>query len=99
MTTNLNITITQGDAVKEMQTLRHHGSELNQGVALEHHNKKEEEKKGVIQQTETSDKISVTSDKGREKDTSHGKRLKGEKTAEEDQAEDSLGDHLVDIVI
>ena len=88
-TTNMNIILGQGNAVKEVQNIRKQNLELNQQFVAREIEGKKKEDKAKIQKFDASDKIGIQEDEEqRDKRGPKGKR-KGPAKRKPKQASDS----------
>jgi hypothetical protein len=72
-TTNMNIILGQGNAVKEIHNIRKQNLELNQQVVAQETDGKKKENKAKVQKFEASDKVAIQ-EEGQEKDDKGRKR-------------------------
>jgi hypothetical protein len=96
-TINMNIVLSQGNAVKEVQSVKHQNLELNQILVSQHQEKKKDEEKGRVQQFEDTEKVIIDKDgsknSGQEAKSEHDPKREM-KTPERNKSKE----HIVDIV-
>jgi hypothetical protein len=97
-TINMNVVLSQGNAVKEVQSVKNQNLELNQILVRQHQDKKEDVEKNRIQKFENAEKVKI--DKDRFKDSKQEAKSeqdpkKGDKTPERNRTKK----HIVDIVV
>jgi len=80
---NVNYTVMQGDAGREMQNIRSFVQDTAQPVVVQEQNKKNEEKKVTVQNSDESGQIKFQKDKEREKQE---KKKKQKSNKEKDAA-------------
>lgn len=99
-TINMNVVVSQGNAVKEVQSVKHQNLELNQPLVAQQRKKKEEEGKNRVQEFEDTEKAKINKDESRDSkqepksERNQKKKEKGEETTDNKQP-----DHIVDIVV
>jgi hypothetical protein len=97
-TINMNVVLSQGNAVKEVQSVKNQNLELNQILVRQHQAKKEDVEKNRIQEFENTEKVKI--DKDGSKNTKQEAKSeqdpkKGDKTPERNRTKK----HIVDIVV
>ena len=96
-TINMNVVLSQGNAVKEVQSVKHQNLELNQILVSQHQEKKKEEEKGRVQEFEDTEKVRIDKDgsknSGQEVKSEQDKK-RGIKTRQRNKEKE----HIVDIV-
>ncbi|KPA11913.1 hypothetical protein MHK_007920 [Candidatus Magnetomorum sp. HK-1] len=103
---SVNYTVTQGDQAREMQNIRNFAQDANQPVVAEKFEKKEEEKRITVQESEHSetDKLKVDKDKKekqkrrRRRDGSSKNDSKNESAVTQATVQSAKRSRLLDIV-
>jgi len=96
-TTDMNIVLSQGDAVKEVHNVRKENLELNQQfVAQETENKKKEEKLKV-RESETENRIEIRSDEEKKNKGNPGNNQKGSNKEQSEEEFDLSDGKLIDV--
>ena len=93
----MNIVLSQGNAVKEVQSVKHQNLELNQILVGQHQEKKKDAENGRVQEFEDTEKVRIDKDgpKNSGQEAKSGQDQKrGMKTPERNKSKE----HIVDIV-
>ncbi len=97
-TINMNIVLSQGNAVKEVQSVKEQNLELNQILVAQHQKKKEVEGKDRVKEFEDTEKVRNNKDesKGSKQEArSARERKRGDETPEDKKPQE----HVLDIVV
>jgi hypothetical protein len=98
-TTNMNIVLGQGNAVKEVQNVKRQSLEMNQQFAAQHMEEKKNTEKSKVDTFETRNKIEVRDDDEQQKGKKSLKKKKaGKKDSEKEETTSSEG-QLIDITV
>ena len=96
---NVNIVISQGNAIKEIYNVKKQTLEMQQQIGMQEHIKKHREEKIKIQKSEKNTKIQDKGDENRESQGHLAKREE-EKNEEQDQAAENRSDSsFIDIIV
>jgi hypothetical protein len=96
---NVNIVISQGNAIKEIYNVKKQTLEMQQQTGMQERIKKTREVKTKIQETGSDTRIQVKGDENRE-GQGHLAKREEEKNEEQDQAaEDRSDSSFIDIII
>lgn len=97
-TINMNVVLSQGNAVKEVQSVKNQNLELNQILVRQHQTKKEDVEKDRIQEFENAEKVKIDKDgskNSKQEAKSEHDSKKENKTPERSRTKK----HIVDIVV
>jgi len=98
-TTDINIVLSQGTAVKEVQNVRKQSLDLNQQYVGQHAEIQRKEDKEKVPEPKPGDYVEIS----KENETKNMKEHKeGQNDSGEDPADEEtepLGDHLIDITV
>jgi len=98
-TTNLDIVLSQGTAVKEVQNVRKQSLDMNQQYVVQHAEILRKEDKEKVPEPKARDHVEIS----KENEKKNMKNSKdGRNDCEKDPADEekeSLGDHLIDITV
>ena len=94
---NMNVVLSQGNAVKEMQRVRHQNPELDQHIVAQHQERKEDEKKNRVQEFESAEQARIDKDESRRSKNREKERDKDKRPRDNNPQE--LKEHIVDIVV
>lgn len=97
-TINMNVVLSQGSAVKEVQSVKEQNLELNQILVAQHQKKKEAEGKDRVKEFEETEKVRINKDesKGSKQEArSEQERKRGDDETPEDKKPQ---EHILDIV-
>lgn len=98
-TTNINIVLSQGTAVKEVQNIRKQSLDLNQQYVVQHAESLRKEDKEKVPEAKPGDHVEIS----KENEMKNMKdRKKRQNDFEEDPADEEtepLGEHLIDITV
>lgn len=96
-TANLNIILSQGNAVNEVNNIRKQNLELNQQYVVQHADIKKRKEKNAIRKPSKGGDIDVENEKRKENMKGRGQKAAGKELAEnETEAENG---RLIDIVV
>ncbi len=98
-TINMNVVLSQGNAVKEVQSVKEQNLELNQILVAQHQKKKEEEEKNRVQDFEKTDKIMVNKDESKGAKREARSEQDKKKRDEPPRDKKSQEHHILDIVV
>ncbi len=96
-TINMNVVLSQGNAVKEVQSVKEQNLELNQILVAQHQKKKEAEGKDRVKEFKETEQVKINKDasKGSKQEArSEQERKKGDETPEDKKPQE----HILDIV-
>ncbi|MBW1715905.1 MAG: hypothetical protein JRJ77_08790 [Deltaproteobacteria bacterium] len=96
-TTDMNIVLGQGSAVKEAQNVRRQNLELNQQFVAQQTEKKNKEDRTKVQEFETAKKIGIEEDEERKKKKGSGQDGKGSKKGQSEEASNLSEGSLIDV--
>jgi hypothetical protein len=96
-TTEMNIVLGQGNAVKEVHNVRKHNLELNQQFVAQQTEEKKREDRVKVQEFESAKKIGIEEDEEKKKKEGSGQGAKGSKEEESEEAEQISEGNLIDI--
>jgi len=96
-TTDMNIVLGQGNAVKEVQNVRKQNLELNQQFVAQQTEEKKREDRVKIQEFETAKKIGIEEDEEKKKKKGSGQDEKGSKKKQSEEASNLSEGNLIDI--
>ncbi|MBU2621900.1 MAG: hypothetical protein KKD92_06240 [Proteobacteria bacterium] len=98
-TTDLNIVLIQGSAVKEIQNVRKQTLDLNQQYVAQHTESMKKQEKEKVPELKPGDRVEI-------KNENEKKNLKDRKQEQKDPEEDTFeeeaapsGDHIIDITV
>ena len=94
-TTNMNIILGQGSAVKEVHNVKKQNLEVNQQYVVQHVEDKKKEDKDKIQDFEKSNRIDMEKDREKKKGKKSNKR--GAEKEKQKQKNDFLQSKIIDI--
>jgi hypothetical protein len=94
-TTNMNIILGQGSAVKEVHNVKKQNLEVNQQYVVQHVEDKKKEDKDKIQDFEKSNRIDMKNDKEKKKGKKSNKR--GAEKEKQKQKNNFLQSKIIDI--
>jgi len=97
--TDMNIVLSQGTAVKEVQNVRKQSLDLNQQYVVQHAEILREEDKKKVPETKPGDHVEISKENERK---SMKERKGGQNDWDEDPADEEkepLRDHLIDITV
>jgi hypothetical protein len=94
-TTNMNIILGQGSAVKEVHNVKKQNLEVNQQCVAQHVEDKKKEDKDKIQDFEKSNRVDMENDKEKKKGKKSNKR--GAEKEKQKQKNDFLQSKIIDI--
>jgi len=83
---NVNYTVMQGDAAREMQNIKNFAQDANQPVVAAKMEKNEEEKRVTVQESEDSDTAKLNPDKDN-KDKNRRRKRRGSSKGDSDASE------------
>ena len=96
---NVNMVISQGNAVKEVYNVKKQNLEVQQQAGMQEHIKNHRKKKVKIQKTENNTKIQVKGDEKRE-DQGHLAKREEENNEEQNQTPENKSDSsFIDIIV
>lgn len=98
-TTDMNIVLGQGNAVKEVQNVRKQNLELNQQFVAQQTEEKKTEDRVKVQEFETAKKIGIEEDEEKKKKKGSGQDEKGSKKEQSEEASNLSEGNLIDIRI
>jgi hypothetical protein len=98
-TTDMNIVLGQGNAVKEVQNVRKQNLELNQQFVAQQTEEKKREDRVKVQEFETAKKIGIEEDEEKKKKKGSGQDEKGSKKEQSEEASNLSEGNLIDIRI
>jgi len=96
-TTDMNIVLGQGNAVKEVQNVRKQNLELNQQFVAQQTEEKKKEDMVKVQEFETAKKIGIEEDEEKKKKKGSGQDEKGSKKKQSEEASNLSEGNLIDI--
>ena len=96
-TTDMNIVLGQGNAVKEVHNVRKQNLELNQQFVAQQTEEKKTEDRVKVQEFETAKKIGIEKDEEKKKKEGSGQDGKGSKKEESEEAANICEGNLIDI--
>lgn len=96
-TANLNIILSQGNAVNEVNNIRKQSLELNQQYVVQHAGIRKKKEKEEVPKPSSGSRIDVKNEKGNENRKEFKKGDPGKNRTEEDAEADS--GQLIDIVV
>jgi hypothetical protein len=97
-TTDMNIVLGQGNAVKEVHNVRKQNLELNQQFVAQQTEEKKREDRVKVQEFETAQKIGIEEDEEKKKKKEgSGQDAKGSKKEESEEAAHTSEGNLIDI--
>jgi len=96
-TTDMNIVLGQGNAVKEVQNVRKQNLELNQQFVAQQTEEKKTEDRVKVQEFETAKKIGIEEDEEKKKKKGSGQDEKGSKKKQSEEASNLSEGNLIDI--
>ena len=94
---NMNVVLSQGNAVKEVQSVKNQNLELNQILVHQHQEKKEDVNKNRIQGFENAEKVKIDKDKSKDSKQEAKSEQKGKKENKTSKS-NSTKKHIIDIV-
>ena len=94
-TTDMNIILGQGNAVKEVHNVKKQNLEMNQQFVAQKSDDLKKEEKSKVQEYETNNRIETKKDKEREKD--HKRHKENKDSEEQENKLNLLEDNLIDI--
>ncbi|MFH1674200.1 MAG: hypothetical protein ABIF87_12345 [Pseudomonadota bacterium] len=97
-TINMNIVLSQGNSVKEVQSVKEQNLELNQILVAQHQKKKEAEGKDRVKEFEDTAKVRNNKDESRgskHEARSEQEKKKGDETPDDNKPQE----HILDIVV
>ena len=98
-TTDMNIVLGQGNAVKEVQNVRKQNLELNQQFVAQQTEEKKREDRVKVQEFETAKRIAIEEDEEKKKKEGSGQDGKGSKKEHSEEASNLSEGNLIDIRI
>ena len=98
-TTDMNIVLGQGNAVKEVQNVRKQNLELNQQFVAQQTEEKKREDRVKVQEFETAKRIAIEEDEEKKKKEGSGQDGKGSKKEQSEEASNLSEGNLIDIRI
>ena len=96
-TTDMNIVLGQGNAVKEVQNVRKQNLELNQQFVAQQTEEKKREDRVKVQEFETAKKIGIEEDEEKKNKEGSGQDKKGSKKEQSEEASNMSEGKLIDI--
>jgi len=96
-TTDMNIVLGQGNAVKEVHNVRKQNLELNQQFVAQQTEEKKREDRVKVQEFETAKKIGIEEDEEKKKKKGSGQDEKGSKKEQSEEASNLSEGNLIDI--
>ncbi|MBE9523289.1 MAG: hypothetical protein IME95_08860 [Proteobacteria bacterium] len=96
-TTDMNIVLGQGNAVKEVHNVRKQNLELNQQFVAQQTEEKKTEDRAKVQEFETAKKIGIEEDEEKKKKKGSGQDEKGSKKEQSEEASNLSEGNLIDI--
>ncbi|MBE9573779.1 MAG: hypothetical protein IMF20_01440 [Proteobacteria bacterium] len=96
-TTDMNIVLGQGNAVKEVHNVRKQNLELNQQFVAQQTEEKKREDMVKVQEFETAKKIGIEEDEEKKKKKGSGQDEKGSKKKQSEEASNLSEGNLIDI--
>ncbi|UCG64978.1 MAG: hypothetical protein JSW12_20635 [Deltaproteobacteria bacterium] len=96
-TTDMNIVLGQGNAVKEVHNVRKQNLELNQQFVAQQTEEKKTEDRVKVQEFETAKKIGIEEDEEKKKKKGSGQDEKGSKKEQSEEASNLSEGNLIDI--
>ena len=100
-TTDMNIVLGQGNAVKEVHNVRNQSLELNQQFVAQKTEDKKKEDRSRIQEFDSSSRIEIKADEEKEKEKRPGSedKEKGSRKEHSEEESDLSGGSLIDIKV
>ena len=96
-TTDMNIVLGQGNAVKEVHNVRKQNLELNQQFVAQQTEEKKTEDRVKVQEFETAKKIGIEEDEEKKKKKGSGQDEKVSKKKQSEEASNLSEGNLIDI--
>ena len=96
---NINMVISQGNAVKEIYNVRKHDLDLQQQTNMQEHIKKNREEKTKIKETENDTKIQVKDDENRKSKGNLNRREEEKNKEHEQDDENGSTRSTIDIIV
>ena len=93
----MNVVLSQGNAVKEVQSVKHQNLELNQILVSQHQDKKKDTEKDRVQEFEDTEKVQIDKD-GSNKSGQEEKLAREKKGVTKTLARKQSKEYIVDIV-
>jgi len=98
-TSNMNIVLSQGNAVREVQNIKKQSMEMNQQLAAQHSEDKKKTEKNKVDTFDTRNKIEVRDDEKKGKKRFLAKKKSSEKKEIEESDPKSSEGKLLDITV
>ena len=100
-TTDMNIVLGQGNAIKEVHNVRKQSLELNQQFFVQKTEDKKKEDRSRIQEFDSSSRIEIEADEEKEKEGRPGSedKEKGSRKEHSEEESDLSGGSLIDIKV
>lgn len=100
-TTDMNIVLGQGNAIKEVHNVRKQSLELNQQFFVQKTEDKKKEDRSRIQEFDSSSRIEIKADEEKEKEGRPGSedKEKGSRKEHSEEESDLSGGSLIDIKV
>jgi len=96
-TTDMNIVLSQGDAIKEVHNVRKQNVELNQQFVVQETENKKKEEKSKVRESEPGNRIEIRSDEEKKDKGGSGHNQKGSKKDQSEEESDLSEGSLIDI--
>ena len=96
-TTDMNIILGQGSAIKEVHNVKKQNFEINQQFVAQHIEDKKKEDKDKVQDFEKSNRIDMENDKEKKKGKKGNKR--GAKKEKQEEKNNFLQRNIIDITV
>ena len=100
-TTDMNIVLGQGNAIKEVHNVRKQSLELNQQFVVQKTEDKKKEDRSRVQEFDSSSRIEIKADEEKEKERRPGSedKEKGSRKEHSEEESDLSGGSLIDIKV
>ena len=98
-TTDMNIVLGQGNAVKEVHNVRNQSLELNQQFVAQKTEDKKKEDRSRIQEFDSSSRIDIKADEEKERRPGSEDKEKGPRKEQSQEESDLSGGSLIDIKV
>ena len=96
-TTDMNIVLGQGNAVKEVHNVRKQNLELNQQFVAQQTEEKKREDRVKVQEFETAKRVAIEEHEGEKKEGGSEQDRKGSKKEQSEEASNPSEGNLIDI--
>ena len=98
-TTDMNIVLGQGNAIKEVHNVRREHLELNQQFVAQKSDDKRKEDRSKVQESEAGNRIEIKDDEEEKKRKGARDSQKGSKMTKTEEESNSLEGSLIDITV